>query len=161
VKAFIDRTLKRIKTAAKAAKRGGGNQFFSLMSGATGGRDIDRIAMELNLKWEQMDQMLPIFTKYDANAKALMKEMQESGGFGDKEAWKDLQEEMKLMRQDAEPEFAKFLDESQAKRALRYLGQGGGLPMLGDGGGLQIFGTPGGGSGAIGIIRRGGENPDK
>lgn len=174
VKAFIDRTLKRIKRAAKQAKRRGPNgaRIFSMLSSsAHGTRDIDKIAMELNLTWDQMDKMGPVFKRYDANRKALMKEMKDAGGFSDPEAWKDLNEEMKLMREDCEPEFAKFLDKKQAKKALRYLGGGGfgGLPaMLGDlgdigGGAVQVlqFGSGGGEGPVTGTVRIVKPNPDK
>lgn len=124
VKAFIDRTLKRVKAMAK--RKGRSAMFFSMNRG----RDIDRIAMELNLGWEQMAKLGPVFKKFDRDAKDLYAAMREEGGFRDSEAWKDLREEMKLMREEAEPKLSEFLDEKQTKGAMRYMsGAGGGMPI--------------------------------
>lgn len=145
VLAFIDRTLKRLKSTAK--RKGGRNMFFM----ANRGRDIDRIAMELNLSWEQMAKLGPVFKKYDRDSKELMAAMREEGGFSDREGWKDLAEEMKLMREETEPKFSEFLDEKQTKGAMRYLGRAGGMPFAIDGaaGSIQILGGPGGGTSVV------------
>ena len=145
VLAFIDRTVKRLKSTTK--KRGGRNIFFM----GNRGRDIDRIAMELNLSWEQMAKLEPVFKKYDKDSKELMAAMREEGGFSDREGWKDLAEEMKLMREEAEPKLSEFLDEKQTKGAMRYLGRGGGTPFAFDGGtgSIQILGGPGGAASVV------------
>lgn len=156
VKAFIDRTLAKIKKTAKRKKSRHSGVFYSFMSNRN--RDIDRIAMDLNLTFEQMAKLEPLFKKYDKNVKELNAEMKESGGFSDKEAWKDLREELKLMAEDTRPELEKFLDEKQAEGALRYLKQSspfGGLPaILGDGGGIQIFQGPDGTSMGVTITKK-------
>ena len=151
VKAFIDRTLKRIQSMAKREKKGFGSMVFSL-GGGNGNRDIDRIAMELNLTWEQMDKLPAVFKKYDRDVKELMAAMREEGGFADSEAWKDLREEMKLMQEGARPALQEFLNESQSERAMRYLRRSsplGGIPFsIGGGeGSIQIFEGPGGATG--------------
>jgi len=144
VKAFITRILSRLK---RAAKHKGRNAIFAGFMGNRN-RDIDRIAMDLNLTFEQMAKLEPVFKKYDKNVKELNAEMKESGAFGDKEAWKDLMDEMKLMAQETEPDLREFLDEKQTKGAMRYLrrsGGFGGFPMMfGDGGNIQIFQGPDG-----------------
>ncbi len=159
VQAFIQRTLKRVKQMAKRSNRGPG-QFFSMMTGRDG-RDIDRIAMDLRLTWDEMDKIVPIFESYDKNAKALMTEMKDAGAFGDPGAWQDLNDEMKAMVDDVAPELVTLLGEKRGTRAKRYLRRGGmgGLPMmLGDiaGGSFEFEG----GAGTVRIIRPGGD-PDK
>lgn len=159
VQAFIERTLKRVKQMAKRSKDGPG-RFFAMMGGR-GGRDIDRIAMDLNLTWVEMDKIVPIFESYDKNAKALMGEMKDAGAFGDPGAWQDLNDEMRAMVDDVEPELVTLLGDKRGKRAKRYLRRGGmgGLPMmLGDlaGGSFEFEG----GVGTVRIVRPGG-SPDK
>jgi len=146
VKAFIDRTLAQIKKIAKRKKSKYGRFFSSFMGNMH--RDIDRIAMDLNLTFVQMAKLEPLYKKYDKNVKELYAEMKDSGGFGDREAWKDLQDELKLMAEDTRPELEKFLDEKQSEGAMRYLKRSsrfGGLPMMfGEGGSIQIIEGPGG-----------------
>jgi len=154
VKSFIDRTVERIEKIAKRQKGRFGQLGY--MFANMGGRDIDRIAMDLNLTFEQMAKLGPVFAKYDRDVKDLYAAMREEGGFTDKEAWKDLKDEMDLMREESRPKLEEFLNEDQTKGAMRYLqrgGFGGGMPfMLGDGlgtGSIQIFEGPGGKTGVM------------
>ncbi len=154
VKAFIGRTLKRIKKFNKTSKKGRG-RVFSMFS-RNSGRDIDKIAMELNLTFEQMDKLAPVFKSYDKTSKDLMAEMKESGGFSEPGAWKDMQEELKLVAEDVRPELDKFLNEKQAKRAMRYLRRAspfGGVPMmLGDGNNISFFKSGDGTTGSVQVV---------
>jgi hypothetical protein len=149
VKAFVGRTLDRIQQMAKRTTKGA--MIFPGFPGM-GGRDIDRIAMELNLTFEQMAKLEPVFKTFDKQVKDLYAEMKETGAFGDKEAWKDLADERKLMEEETRPKLSAFLDEKQTDGAMRYLrgaGAFGGLPFMigGDSGAVQIFEGPGGSMG--------------
>ena len=111
VKAFMTRTVAFIKNR-QSRQRGGQMQ--------RGGRDrqrtidIDRIAMDANLTWEQMDKVLPILKKGQADMRSLMTEFREAGGnFRDQEAMKDLREEMSTIAKEAEPKLKEFLNETQ------------------------------------------------
>lgn len=143
VKAFIDRTLKRIKSMR--GKNGKGMRFF-------GGRDIDRIAMSTNLTLEQVSKLEPVLAKHDKDVKSLWAEFKESGGFRDPEAYKDVMEEIKLLAQEAEPNL-KFLDDKQRKYVRRVMERsspfgGGQATWTGsEGGGVVIL--PGGGGAAV------------
>lgn len=155
VKAFIARTLDRIQQMAKRAT-GRGAEFLAALP--MGGRDIDRIAMELSLTFEQMAKLEPVFKNFDKQVRELFAEMKEAGGFADREAWKDLADERKLMEEETRPKLEEFLDEKQTEGAMRYLrgaGGFGGIPFMlgGEGGDVQIFEGPGGTMGVT--IRRG------
>lgn len=151
VKAFIDRTVERIEKIAKR-KKGRYGQFSSFFANV-GGRDIDRIAMDLNLSFDQMGKIEPILKKYDRDVKDLYAAMREEGGFTDKDAWRDLKDEMDLMREETKPKFEEFLSEDQTKGAMRYLQRSGfgGMPFSigGAPGSIQIFEGPGGKTGVM------------
>lgn len=138
--AFIVRTLARIKSLQTR-----GSRTYPTLRG----RDIDRMAMDANLTLEQISQILPILAKHDKNRKELYAEFREAGGYKDKEAYKDLQEELKLMVEEAEPDLKKYLDEKQLKTVKSQIRGGGSF----GGGGVRMIGGPGGGG--ITIIRPG------
>jgi hypothetical protein len=145
VKAFIDRTVKRIKSTT--GKKGGQMRFF-------GGRDIDRIAMSTNLSLAQIAQLEPVLAKHDKDVKSLWAEFKESGGFRDPEAYKDVMEEIKALAKESEPNL-KFLDDKQRdymRRAMEQSSPFGGSSMTWSTGdtGTVILGGPGGGA----MIRR-------
>jgi hypothetical protein len=157
VKAFIDRTVKRIRDgiqAEQAAAQAAQNaQQGRRMPFGRGGReiDIDRIAMDLNLTWEQMEKVEPVLVKARKEMDELMKVFQESGGFRDREAFADLQAEMKTISDAAKPELLKALSAAQVARLERQLNPFGRMGRMGDrrggqrgqGGGRR----PGGGGG--------------
>jgi len=165
VKAFIGRTVERIEKIAKRQK--GRLAQFSHFFANVGGRDIDRIAMDLNLSFDQMAKIDPILKKYDRDVKDLYAAMREEGGFMDKDAWKDLKDEMDLMRGETRPKFEEFLSEDQTKGAMRYLQSGGfgGMPFSFNGapGSIQIFEGPGGKTGVMikRVEKSGGEGEGK
>lgn len=132
VKAFIDRTLKRI--SRMRGKKGA--RYF-------GGRDIDRIAMSSNLTLEQIGQLLPVLAKHDKDVKSLWAEFKESGGFRDPEAYKDVMEEIKLLAKEAEPALAKFLDDKQRQKLRKVMERS--SPFAG-GGASFVLGAEGGGA---------------
>ncbi len=136
--AFITRTIARVKSM----KTTRGRTYSTLRS-----RDIDRLAMNANLTLEQITQILPILAKYDKNRKELYAEFREAGGYQDKEAYKDLQEELKLMVEEAVPDLKKYLNEKQVKTVTSQIRGGG----FGGGRGVRMIGGPGGGG--ITIIR--------
>ena len=123
VKAFMDRTVKLIKNSRRnQAQQQQGRRDFRNMRGRNREIDIDRIAMEVNLTWEQMDKTLPILKKASKDATDLFAEFREAGGnFRDREARADLQEELKTITGEAKPKLKKFLSETQIKRMERYL----------------------------------------
>jgi hypothetical protein len=144
LKAFIDRTIARIKSMQTRAGRS-----WSTMRG----RDLDRLAMDCNLTLEQISQIQPILAKHDKNMQDLWNEFRESGAYRDKEAYKDLQDERKLMVEEAEPGLRKYLNDAQTKAVMEHLRTGSGAgPAMG--GGVRIMGGPGGG---VTIIRPGGQ----
>ena len=94
--------------------------------------DIDRIAMEATLNWEQIAKLQPIVKKVRKDMTDLMAEFRESGAMRDRDAWNDLREEMKAITTESEPALKEFLDAKQIKRVKRYLDQGtGGRGMRG------------------------------
>ena len=168
VKAFVGRTIERIKKIAKREKGRFGQLGY--MFANAGGRDIDRIAMDLNLNFDQMAKIDPILKKYDRDVKDLYAAMREEGGFMDKDAWKDLKDEMDLMREETRPKLEEFLTEDQTKGAMRYLqrsGFGGGIPFTFGGGlgtgSIQIIEGPGGKTGVMikRVEKGGGEGEGK
>ena len=141
VQAFMTRTV----TFLKNASRNNNNRRFN-----RGQRDvdIDRLAMDANLTWEQMEKALPILQKIRKDARDLFTEFREAGGnFRDQESMKDLQEELKAMASQTEPKLKEFLSESQVKQMRRYLN-----PM-----GQMMQRRPGGRTGGERGQRPGGE----
>jgi len=149
VKAFMDRTVKLIKNSRRnQAQQQQGRRDFRNMRGRNREIDIDRIAMEANLNWEQMAKTLPILQKASKDARDLLAEFREAGGnFRDREARADLQEELKTITGEAKPKLKKFLSETQIKRMERYLNPMG--RMFGGRGG-RAGGRRGGGEGGRG-----------
>ncbi|MBN2491562.1 MAG: hypothetical protein JXQ29_12000 [Planctomycetes bacterium] len=139
LKAFIDRTIERIKSM----KTAGGRSWSTLR-----GRDLDRLAMECNLTLEQITQIQPILAKHDKNAQDLWEEFRQSG-VKDKEAFKDLQDERNLLVEEAGPALRRYLSEEQVKAITAHLKGGG----FGGGAAAGEF-IMGGGGGGMTIIRR-------
>jgi len=144
VKAFIDRTIARIKSVKSNRL---GYTYVTMR-----GRDLDRLAMQCNLTLEQISQIQPILAKHDKNCKELRDEFNEAGAYKDKEAWKDLRDEMNLLAEEAEPQLRKYLNPEQAKAVGQQLKSGSGYGGFG-GGGIRVIGGPGGG---VSIRRTGG-----
>jgi len=151
VVAFMNRTVKLIKSS-RTAERDRGQRGMRGMRGP-GNRDvdIDRVAMELNLNWEQIDQTLPLLEKARKDRSALFQEFRDAGGnFRDREAMADLQEEMKTITEEAKSKASKFLSAAQVKQLERFLG--GGQRMRG----MGPRGQRGGRGGERGGEQRGG-----
>jgi hypothetical protein len=171
VKAFMARTVEVIKNANRDRTRAGqpgqpgqpGERGRTPFGGRNQDVDIDRVAMEVNLTWEQMDEVLPVLKKARKDAADLMAEFREAGGnFRDREAMRALQEEMSAIAKEAEPKLKKTLSEAQIQQLRRYLNPMGqrmmgmrGGRFGGEGGGRRRGGGEGGGGGGGG----GGERP--
>lgn len=167
VKAFMARTVEVIKsTTRERAQADQPDQPGARGPGAFAARalevDIDRVAMEANLTWEQMDEVLPILKKARKDMTDLMAEFRNSGGnFRDQDAMRDLREEMNAIVKDAETKAKKMLSEAQIQQIRRYLNPMG--PRM-DGG---RFGGEGGRRGGRGEGRGegrgggGGDSPDR
>ncbi len=131
VKAFIDRVLVRVrlpgwrasgKTDAAARKR----YMAALRNRAP--YDIDRIAMDIHLTFEQIARLDPILRRHFKEVNALWQELREAGATRDKEAYKELNHEIKLMVGKVEPKLRAFLDVKQTdhvKRLMLQLRSGG------------------------------------
>jgi len=137
VVAFMNRTVKLIKAARSAQSDRGNQRGMRGMRGGRGDRDIDidRIAMEANLTWEQMDKTLPLLEKARKDRSALMQEFRDAGGnFRDPEARADLQEEMKTISEEAKSKASKFLSATQVKQLERHLNPFSRMGRMGMGG---------------------------
>jgi hypothetical protein len=135
VKAFIDRTIARIKSL-KTNKLG-------YTYPTKRGRDLDRLAMQCNLTLEQVAKIEPALAKFDKNRKELWDEFRESGAYGDPEARKDLDEEMNLLVEETGSALRKYLDPGQVKTLTQKLKP----PKFGGmAGGVRVIGGPGGGT---------------
>jgi len=132
LKAFMTRTIARLKSI---------KTFRGRSYPSTRGRDIDRLAMVVNLTLEQVTNVSPILAKYDKNVKELWAEFKEAGGYTDKEAYKDIQDELKLLVDESRPTLRRYLTEKQVNAVCNQLrpgGSAGGLRMIGGGGGGGI-----------------------
>jgi hypothetical protein len=137
VVAFMNRTVKLIKSARTAQRDRGGQQGRRGMRGQRGGRDIDidRIAMDANLNWEQIEKTLPLLEKARKDRSALMQEFRDAGGnFRDPEARADLTEEMKTIAEEAKSKAKGFLSPAQVKQLDRYLNPMSRMGRMGMGG---------------------------
>lgn len=153
VRKFMDRTVKRIKDRAATTRNqsNGRNDRGGRRGGGRGGRnmfgantvDIDRLAADANLNWEQMNKVEPVIKKVRKDMGDLWQEFRESGAMRDREAWQDLREEMEAISKDAEPALKEFLDTKQMKQVKRYL-TGGNRMMGRRGGGGRERGGRGG-----------------
>jgi hypothetical protein len=120
IKAFIDRTIARIKLQDlprpsgndQAARRNWMRQRFGTM-------DIDRLAMDAKLTLEQIAKVEPILTKARKEASDLMEVFAEAGGWRDREAWADMNEEMKAITEKVKPQLRETLNASQVERVAR------------------------------------------
>jgi len=133
VKAFIDRTIARIKSL----KTNPMGWTYPTMRG----RDLDRLAMQCNLTLDQIAKIEPALAKFDKNRKELMDEFRESGGYRDPEARKDLDEEVNLLVKETGSALRKYLESEQVKAVSQHLKPSG---FGGFGGGVQVIGGPGG-----------------
>jgi len=125
VKAFMVRTVNLIKQSQRSNRNQGRMARGNFGNRGRQGReiDIDRLAMDANLTWEQMDKVLPILKKARKDASDLMAEFREAGGsFRDREALADLREEMKTITEEAKPKLkALSLNDKQIKAMERQL----------------------------------------
>lgn len=123
VKAFMERTVRILKTRAPGVRRPRGRDRRG--RGPFGRRlqeiDIDRVAMEANLTWEQMDKVLPILKRVRREVADLWQEFREAGGMRDPEAWQDLREELQAIAKEAEPKLREILNEKQLAAVRRLL----------------------------------------
>ena len=138
VRDFISRTVKVIKAKRKQGQRGrrggrGGGTFGG------GGRDrqrgggffnrsnevdIDKVAMDANLTWDQMDQVLPILRAVRKESSALMSELMEAEGwaaFRDEEIRNDLNAALVEAAQEAEAKLAKVLKPEQMRHVKGHV----------------------------------------
>lgn len=140
VKAFIARTISRIKRMKTSP------QGYTYV--ASSGRDLDRLAMQCGLTLEQIAQIQPVLAKHDKNVKELWAEFREAGSWRDKEAYKDLQEELKLIAEESEPLLRNYLNDEQLKLIsgqLKARTGGRSAVSFGGRGGVQIRRAPTGG----------------
>jgi len=142
VKAFIARTILRLKSIKTTPQ---GRSYA-----ASRGRDLDRLAMQCGLTLEQIAQIQPLLAKHDKNVKELWAEFREAGAWRDKGAYKDLQEEMKLLAEESEPVLRRYLNEDQMKLVSGQLK-----------GNIRSRGAFGVGGGSVQILRGGATSKPK
>lgn len=124
VRAFLDRTLVRVeqrgwrasmKTDSKARSR----YMASLRNRSP--YDIDRIAMDINLTFEQVGKLDPILKRHFKDLSDLWAEFREAGAVKDKGAYEDLNAEIRLLVKNAEPKLKVFLDAPQTEHIKRLM----------------------------------------
>jgi len=160
VRAFIERTLKRIKDVVDLRRMfepGGQNRqgrqgWMNFMTRGFTNIDIDRIAMDVNLTWEQIEQVEPVLAQGGKQKAELWKVFNEAGGMRDREAWADLREELKTVDDSIKSKLREHLKPQQVARIERYLNPFGGFGRMGGRGGRGGRG-PGGGGGGGGFGR--------
>lgn len=143
IKAFIDRTIARIKLQSLARPTGNDRAAMSkYMRQRFGTVDIDRLAMDAKLTLEQIAKVEPILKRARKEAGDLIEVFSEAGGWRDREAWSDLNEEMKAITDRVKPELRGSLNASQVERVARevnpfgrWMNRGGGRDRGGRGGG--------------------------
>lgn len=146
VRAFIDRTLERIKEVVRPTPgQGGRRDWMNFMTRRFTSVDIDRIAMDVNLTWEQIEKVEPILKKAGKDMADLWKVFTEAGGFREREAWGDLREELKILGDSAKSKLREHLKPQQVARLERYLNPFGGFGRMGGRGGRGGRGGGGGG----------------
>lgn len=139
VRAFIARTVKAVKAKAKRGQRGrrGGGTFDRGGGGRGGGRgrgmgffgrssevDIDKVAMDGNLTWDQMDQVLPVIKSVRKESSALMSELMEAEGwaaFRDEGIRSDLNAALVETAKEGADKLAKFLKPEQVRQVKRHV----------------------------------------
>jgi len=145
VRAFIDRTLASIKEVVRPQTgQGGRRDWMSFMTRRFTSVDIDRIAMDVNLTWEQIEKVEPILKKAGKDAAELWKVFSEAGSVRDPEAWRDFREELKTYGDSVKSKLREHLKPQQVARLERYLNPFGGMNRMrgrgGRGGGGGGFG---------------------
>jgi hypothetical protein len=124
VRAFIDRVLVRVRTAGWRASRKTDPRARQRLAKAMRSRlpyDIDRIAMDIGLTFEQIGKLDPILRRHFKEVNALWQELRDAGATRDKEAYQDLNREITRMVKSAEPGLRAFLDAKQTEYVKRLM----------------------------------------
>lgn len=134
VRAFVARTVKAIKARRSRDngrrgnrstfgggrdRRGGGGRF-----GGSTDVDIDKVAMDANLTWDQMDKVLPIIREVRKDSRQLWTDLMEAEGwnaFRDETVRKDLDAAMLDLSKTGATKLAKVLKPEQLEPAKRHL----------------------------------------
>ncbi len=133
VQAFIDRVIARVKlrtlrpagrsalSKPRSEEARAAREAFAAAIRSRPKFDIDRIAMDVTLTFDQIAKLEPILTRHFSEVDSMWREMKELGATRDKEAYKALNEEIGLLVEKAEPKLSAFLDEKQTKYVLRLM----------------------------------------
>ena len=124
VKAFIDRVLVRVRTAGWLASQKKDPRARTSLRAVTRNRvpyDIDRIAMDINLTFEQIAKLDPILRGHFKELSALWQELRDAGATRDKEAYRELNHEVTLLVKAAEPTLRVFLNVKQTEYVKRLM----------------------------------------
>lgn len=133
VQAFIDRVIARVKlrtlrpagrsalSKPRSEEARAAREAFAAAIRNRPKFDVDRIAMDITLTFEQIAKLEPILTRHFGEVDAMWREVKELGATRDKEAYKALNEEIGLLVEKAEPKLRAFLDEKQTKYVLRLM----------------------------------------
>ena len=124
VKAFITRTLGHVKLfgwrrSGKMDTTVRKNYMAALRNRPH--YDIDRIARDINLTFDQIARLDPILRRHFKEMDALWQELRDAGALKDKEAYRDLNDEIKHMVEKAEPKLRAFLDAKQTEHVKRLM----------------------------------------
>jgi hypothetical protein len=124
VQAFIDRVLVRVRSsewrgAGKTDLEASKNRKVAMKNRAP--YDIDRIAMDINLTFEQIARLDPLLRRHVREVAALWAELRAAGALKEKEAYRDLDQEIELLVKKTEPKLRAFLDARQTEQVMRLL----------------------------------------
>lgn len=151
IRAFIDRTIARIKLQNLTRPTGNDQAAMrNFMRQRFGTVDIDRLAMDAKLTLEQIAKVEPILKKARKEAADLIEVFSEAGGWRDREAWADMNAEMKVLTEQVKPELRGSLNAAQVERIAREVNPFAGWMNRGRGGRGGGGGRRGGGGGGGG-----------
>jgi hypothetical protein len=124
VRAFLDRTLVRVQQAGWRASMKNDREARRRYLASVRNRrpyDIDRVAMQINLTFAQVGKLDPMLGRHFKQLAALWGEMREAGALKDRAAYRDYNEEVRLLVKDAEPKLGAFLDAKQVEYVKRLM----------------------------------------
>lgn len=120
-RAFLTRIIKRIRPDKKVSAEETDRRRFSSMMGWASGLDIDRIAMEVGLDFEQMAKVEPIMARTQKNVTDLWEEFRKADAWRDREAWSVLREEQSATVDEAMAELRKHVGGKQALKLKKVV----------------------------------------
>lgn len=119
--AFVNRIIQRIKPDKKMSKEERDRRSMMSMMGFQQSLDIDRLAMEVALTFEQMAKVEPILSKTQKNLSALWDEFRKANAWRDRDAWGVLRDEQKNAVDEAVANLRKHVGGKQALQLKKLI----------------------------------------